>query len=399
MLAQPEITQTDSARAVSAGHRLLGWSALRWAALAASFVLTIGVVVMNRALRHEELMRYSNEKPATPVSSTDGNVPQNIAEPQTPSVPLEFKAKTESITNAAAGSGKSFAQKKTRTTEARLGAVSRNQRFYDHMDKLAVQAEGQRGLIAATNSAPASPSAFPAEGPSNRPARVREQGQSTGATSAVSQGAAGGGSVSGSTVVTADAEAGANSSEMDRDWLRKQEPGRKKVAPEEEAMPAASAAAPQAPKQDSKAMKAQPTQVRSEAFSVGYKDRADAYRANQDLGTAGTSAIQWRIRGGKLQRSSDAGKTWQEMAIAPGITLHAFWTEADNVWAGGTSGALFHITEQGKRSDRIPIKVGDREITETVVAVTFTDQLHGTIMLEGGQILQTADSGRTWQRR
>src|SRR5919201_3651708 len=84
MLAQPEITQTDSARAVSAGHRLLGWSALRWAALAASFVLTIGVVVMNRALRHEELMRYSNEKPATPVSSTHGNAPQDTAEPQTP---------------------------------------------------------------------------------------------------------------------------------------------------------------------------------------------------------------------------------------------------------------------------------------------------------------------------
>ena len=188
--------------------------------------------------------------------------------------------------------------------------------------------------------------------------------------------------------------------EMDRTWLRDQEPGKKKTAPEAAPVVTGSVAPVMRSEKHDKSAKPQSLNARSQAYDFESKDQAAGLTVGKEnLAPAAPTPMQWRIRGGKLQQSIDEGKTWQEIPVSPGITLHAFWTQGPSVWASGSGGSLFHITEAGKRSVRIPIKLGEDDVSQTVVAVTFADELHGHVMLENGQVLQTSDGGKTWQRQ
>jgi hypothetical protein len=187
--------------------------------------------------------------------------------------------------------------------------------------------------------------------------------------------------------------------------LAEQEPSKKKVA--DETLPMATQAAASRPlaRNDRTAVaqslaRSSSTSVNFEAPSLEAKDQPETPAATAEaVATASTAPMQWRIRSGTLQHSNDSGKTWQQVMMPINVTLRAFWALGNSVWAAGTSGALFHFSDGGKNSVRVPIKTDEGEISETVVSVSFSDETHGIITLENGQILETDDGGKTWKRR
>ena len=183
--------------------------------------------------------------------------------------------------------------------------------------------------------------------------------------------------------------------------LAKEEPGKKKVA--DENLPMATASARRPLPRDDKSAVAQSLSASAPTSSTNFtfeaKDQAEVLTTSREkLATASPTPMQWRIRSGKLQQSKDSGKTWQQVLMPINVTLRAFWALGNSVWAAGTSGSLFHFSDGGKNSVRVPIKTDEGEISQTVVSVSFSDELHGIITLENGQILQTSDGGKTWQR-
>jgi photosystem II stability/assembly factor-like uncharacterized protein len=111
------------------------------------------------------------------------------------------------------------------------------------------------------------------------------------------------------------------------------------------------------------------------------------------------SGLRWHVSTtGSLERSSD-GKTWEKVDVDPAVTFRALSSNAGDLWAGGTNGALFHSPDAGRTWSRT--KVGDegRWVTDTITAVDFLSARNGTVTTESGVTWTTSDAGRTWRRR
>jgi type II secretory pathway component PulJ len=404
MLAQSDIVDASSAVAATARPRLLRWGTLRWAALTACFALTIGLVLMERSLRQAKYahMPATSERPAAEMAP---NREEIEAQSEPAQEPIEGTAKSELRTDEKPAV-KSF---RTRNQNGRTGEPqarrSRAERGYDRMENFASRAKQKDAFVTAPDSAvaqqspPATAVAVPSSAAQDRLSEEARQG-TVSKLATLSPKPQTPSSLSSANVGAMETQPPGKGGEMDRTWLRDQEPGKKKTAPEAAPVVTASVAPVMQPEKRDKAAKPQSLNARSQAYNFETKDQAAGLTVGKEnLAPALPTPTQWRIRGGKLQQSIDEGKTWQEIPVSPGITLHAFWTQGPSVWAGGSGGSLFHITEAGKRSVRIPIKLGDDDVSQTVVAVTFADEQHGHVMLENGQVLQTSDGGKTWQRQ
>lgn len=427
MLSQPEVPEASVPAGVPAA-RVPGWMVLRWAALAACLVLTVGVVLLNRSFREAPISGPAGARLESPTP------PEQIAKQSADEDQRESKNSEAAMTAKLEPQAENRSVMKKTPREKRFGKSSSPEGVYDGLTgksaivgnhrfdyfsaaaKSRVASAGTAGGPVARGvggSAPLAPSVPPTVIAGNGNSTIgRSQGsalegeKSDGqrgqlADRLVAQASA---PAANAAAESATAGAGDAKGELDRAWLRNQEPGKKKTAAE--AVPAGAAPAASAPVTGSTLARARENpsaaaeSYRASTANFETKDQAETLTLNKEkLATATPAApMQWRIRGGKLQQSSDAGKTWQEINVAPGISLHAFWSLGSNVWAGGTGGSLFHITDAGKNQVRIPIKLGEGDVSQTVVAVTFSDELHGIIMLENGQILQTTDGGKSWER-
>ena len=70
---------------------------------------------------------------------------------------------------------------------------------------------------------------------------------------------------------------------------------------------------------------------------------------------------------------------------------------ADNVWAGGSGGAVFHSSDGGQSWNPVVLKTssGTAE-TSAVVSIRFDDSEHGELTTETGARYKTIDGGATW---
>lgn len=105
-----------------------------------------------------------------------------------------------------------------------------------------------------------------------------------------------------------------------------------------------------------------------------------------------TPQTEWGLSpDGNVQRSLDAGKTWQ-IVRADASPFRAINAIGDDVWVGGNAGALYHSADSGQTWTKIePVS------TDDIVHIEFTDSQHGLVNTASGQVWSTSDGGRSWQ--
>lgn len=107
---------------------------------------------------------------------------------------------------------------------------------------------------------------------------------------------------------------------------------------------------------------------------------------------------QWRISpDGHVEHSTVPGNWTLVLADQP-ATFHVVSVIADNVWAGGAGGVLFHSNDGGRTWSKVVVSSPDAIETGTIVSIRFSDEQHGVITTGAGLRWSTSDDGITWTK-
>jgi hypothetical protein len=116
---------------------------------------------------------------------------------------------------------------------------------------------------------------------------------------------------------------------------------------------------------------------------------------------------RWAVTAsGGLQRSIDAGKTWEEVNVktetgqAPNKPVfRAVAALGPEVWAGGSGGTLYHSVDSGTRWQQVfPLAAGNNP-TADITEIEFSTPQTGGITTSAGEVWTTSDNGQTWQKQ
>ena len=175
------------------------------------------------------------------------------------------------------------------------------------------------------------------------------------------------------------------------------------------------------------------------AANASKADAADAYAVSTVNGSnfsqsapLAAESARWSINAmGGLQRSLDQGRSWQDVDVtgATGIgsganmrlamkssrekalakdkadikqapvVFRAVSANGPDVWAGGSSGHLYHSTDAGAHWVQVVPTWSGVVLTDDIVSLQFADPLQGRIVTSSSEIWTTSDSGHTWQKR
>jgi photosynthesis system II assembly factor YCF48-like protein len=107
-------------------------------------------------------------------------------------------------------------------------------------------------------------------------------------------------------------------------------------------------------------------------------------------------SVLWRLGlGGRIERSADQGRTWQEQSSGVTNDLLAGSALSDKVvWIAGRAGVILR-TIDGEHWQRVASPVPAADWT----AIEASDALHSTIMSSDGRRFATADAGQTWKQQ
>jgi len=112
-------------------------------------------------------------------------------------------------------------------------------------------------------------------------------------------------------------------------------------------------------------------------------------------------AARWSIStSGKVQRSQDSGRTWEEVRVDDAVTFRVVHAVGRDVWAGGSGGVLYHSSDGGAMWKRVYLSSGESPGTETIVGITSgsRDLQHIMVRTISGEQWTTDDGGQHWQR-
>ena len=150
-------------------------------------------------------------------------------------------------------------------------------------------------------------------------------------------------------------------------------------------------------------------------------------RPGSPSGHGSMQPAMWAIAAGVLQRSVDAGQTWQ-------ITLHSdrplltYASRDQDVWAGGEAGALFHSADGGATWTRVQPSIKGQMLSSDITQIDISnsdvsnsdvsnndflngknnnnDKLysrqnlkHIVVSTGGHEVWRSADGGKTWNRQ
>jgi hypothetical protein len=127
--------------------------------------------------------------------------------------------------------------------------------------------------------------------------------------------------------------------------------------------------------------------------------KKSALRNEQGATAAGglVLAPRWTLSAdGTLQRSFNAGTTWETIPVAANAKLRALAAIGTEIWVGGSAGALYHSSDAGNRWTQVKPTSSGRSLTTDIIGVEFTDTQHGKLTLVNGGAWTTADGGQSW---
>ena len=108
----------------------------------------------------------------------------------------------------------------------------------------------------------------------------------------------------------------------------------------------------------------------------------------------------WSISAsGKVQRSRDGRKSWEELDVDKNVVFRVVSAVGPDVWLGGSKGALYHSSDGGQHWTRVNITTGSTTVTDDVIHIEFKDARHGTVGTAAGDSWTTSDTGEHWQKQ
>ena len=109
-------------------------------------------------------------------------------------------------------------------------------------------------------------------------------------------------------------------------------------------------------------------------------------------------AAQWSLAQGRLQRSLDAGATWQT-ALQLQHPLLSFGARGSDVWAGGQAGTLFHSTDSGTTWSMVQPSTKAESLSSDIVAIEVRSQAEIVLSTSNNESWTTIDAGKTWDKK
>jgi Photosynthesis system II assembly factor YCF48 len=366
------LAQPDSATAqdvVAYRPNRITHFALRWGAVAASLVIVAGGLFITRheLFRSEHLIseqQKSVQKPASPAYY------DKLADKKAPS---EF----DSVRNAEAVAGPkplSAAVTKTRPAEKHMTAKPQANMSFDESGQVRVLNERESpGAV----SGPREASGMDANDvvtKADKKSKQRDDSASTSAPSAATMNAVGG-YVGENKIDSKDMPSAANE--------------RVEV----------SAAAPII---ETESEQATGTGYAKLEASRQKPSDTRAFKQNGALVKALAAPLaNWGLSpNGGVQRSFDAGKTWQSVAVGDkGDIFGAVFSSGTQVWVGGTAGALYHSADSGLTWTKVIPATAGEKLQSDVRHIEFSDPQTGAVTAANGETWLTSDSGQTWRRK
>jgi Photosynthesis system II assembly factor YCF48 len=146
------------------------------------------------------------------------------------------------------------------------------------------------------------------------------------------------------------------------------------------------------------------------------------------------SSPRWGISAsGALQRSFDAGMTWEDVKVSQaalagrlrtdsaaaykaddqekkikknenaesnsGLVFRAVAAIGPEVWAGGSGAMLYHSPDAGTHWTQVLPSEATASLTGDIISVEFSDPQHGRVATSSGEVWLTADGGQTWHKQ
>jgi photosystem II stability/assembly factor-like uncharacterized protein len=137
--------------------------------------------------------------------------------------------------------------------------------------------------------------------------------------------------------------------------------------------------------------------------STGGNVQSYSYTSNQlSAQRAAVDVLQalhpgWRITAlGYLEHRTSEG--WTRVLADSPAGFRAVTVVGDNVWAGGSGGALFHSEDAGLHWKKVSLPESN-DAPPAIVSIHFDDQQHGVISTDNGSRWSTNDGGTTWSRQ
>lgn len=129
--------------------------------------------------------------------------------------------------------------------------------------------------------------------------------------------------------------------------------------------------------------------------------------------------LRWTVSSaGRVIRSLDGGKNWQDVAIAPEVRFRAIAVQDGTVWAGGDAGALFHSSDSGQTWTRRSLPTRSLKAMETesettapadsvrvptpgfdIVRIDITAGGRVTVATSDRLSFVSTDAGQTWSQQ
>jgi hypothetical protein len=160
------------------------------------------------------------------------------------------------------------------------------------------------------------------------------------------------------------------------------------VAPVEKAKPATKEEAHRKAQVEDNSNYGQP----ANAYSTSEAASALKKQRSRDL------PAQWSLARGKLQRSVDAGASWQ-IALQLEHPLLTFGALGSDVWAGGLGGALFHSTDSGTTWTIVQPSTKGGSLSNDIVGIEIHSATEIALTTGNNESWNTADGGNTWDKK
>jgi hypothetical protein len=359
-----------------AGRRWNPWPVLRWGAMAAVLgVLTLVVLLHPNMYKHREIARVTTAPaPAGNVAST----PQHAAPlPPAPSPAPSVETKTSAEARESAGSLMSMAK------------ASGPQRDLSLQDKEEI-AEAKKQVTTLDSIRP--PATVNAENiPKEKAERYESRGGNALAAGALSTTPPP--SAPAGQPVAASGDAGKTNADALGGLPTSQVTTLSRTSAEEAtgAIPAAPPPAKPAPQAIAHQTMGMMAQSRVAEMGGLRKDKA--------LRTTSTAALWTVSSDGQVQRSTEAGKTTELVQVAHGVRFITVAALGNEVWAGGTNGALYHSVDGGATWNRVSINVDGIIITESLAVIQLAAPQRVIVTTASGSQWASDDDGVHWQKK